>query len=404
MMRTPALQRAEAAFQAGRADEGRKLLHDAAAAGDAAAGYSLAVALAYGQGGDIDLAEAKTHVEAIRDQLPAARMFYRYALAQEWGGQGGWDAAVRDLLEMAKGGDPAAQRETGLLALVYQQDHIALSLLTPAASAGDMPARMAMMRLRRAGGQPWLASTIAQLQRAKHPLAEDLAGAAEREAPLADPVAIDWDGLADILADIPPCPMGETLVADLSARAFERALSPAVCDHVLTSGLKALQPSTIVDEASGQRVHDPHRQSLSMTFAPHMQDLVHVAVERLMANLAGCPPAHSERLNLLFYRPGEQYRPHVDYFAPNDAGGAREIERAGQRVATSLVSLHAATGGGATCFVRFDTRWTGPAGDALTFRNVTDEGAVQPLSLHQGEPVTEGWKALASLWIRDRAT
>ncbi|WP_421787104.1 prolyl hydroxylase family protein [Hyphobacterium sp.] len=402
-MRSPALQQAEAAFQSGRAGEARNILREAASTGDAAAAYSLAVALAYGQGGEIDLPASASLLAEIRDRLPAARMFHRFALAQGWDGISGWEAALADLMNAARAGDPTAQREAGLLALLCRREDAALALLGPIAAKGDMPAAMALMRLGRAGGgQPWLTSATAKLKRARHPLAEELAACAEAEKPLPGPAMIDWDALAIDLTEEPPLPGARTLVEEISAMAFPGALPPAVGDHVLTSGLKALQPSTIVDETTGQRTRDPHRQSLSMTFAPHLQDLVHVAVERLMARMADCPASHTERLNLLFYRPGEQYRPHVDYFAPDDGGGAREIERAGQRVATSLICLHAATGGGATRFVRFATDWNGASGDGLSFRNVRPNGDIEPLSLHQGEKVTNGWKALASLWIRDR--
>lgn len=402
-MRSPVLQQAEFAFAQGRAEEGRDLLRQAAADGDAAAGFSLAVALAYGQGGEISLEAAAEQLAAIRDALPAARMFHRYALAQNWSGTGGWPAALADLIDQAEAGDPVTQREAGLLCLMYQCEDDALALLGPAAAAGDMPAAMALMRLGRASGQAWLDEARDRLQRSRHPLADELARTAESGDLLPDPDRIDWDGLRSRLCGDLPTGDASTLIGDLSAKSHADVLPTAVGDHVLTSGLKALQPSTIVDDDSGQRVRDPHRQSLSMTFAPHLQDLVHVAVERLMARMADCPPAHSERLNLLFYRPGEQYKPHVDYFAPDDAGAAREIERAGQRVATSLICLHAAEEGGATRFPRFGTAWSGAAGDGLSFRNVRADGEIEPLSLHQGEPVTSGWKALASLWLRDRA-
>ncbi|WP_420433111.1 2OG-Fe(II) oxygenase [Hyphobacterium sp.] len=403
MMRSPALQQAETAFAQGRAEEGRDLLRQAAKDGEAVAGYSLAVALAYGQGGEVDLVGAAAQLAAIRDALPAARMFHRYALAQNWPGTGGWAAAVADLIDQAEAGDPATQRETGLLALMYRCENEALALLGTAAATGDMSAAMAVMRLGRASGQAWLNSARDRLKRSRHPLADELAKEAESGDRLAAPDRFDWNDLRTRLSGDLPKGEASILIHDLSAKLHPDVLPAAVGDHVLTSGLKALQPSTIVDDTSGQRVRDPHRQSLSMTFAPHLQDLVHVAVEGLMARMADCPPAHSERLNLLFYRPGEQYKPHVDYFAPDDAGAAREIERGGQRVATSLICLHPAERGGATQFPRFETAWAGSTGDGLSFRNVRADGEIEPLSLHQGQPVQSGWKALVSLWLRDRA-
>ncbi|HCY56271.1 MAG TPA: peptidyl prolyl 4-hydroxylase subunit alpha, partial [Oceanicaulis sp.] len=58
---------------------------------------------------------------------------------------------------------------------------------------------------------------------------------------------------------------------------------------------------------------------------------------------------------------------------------------------------------GETKFPRLDISWRGKKGDVLSFENVTRDGSPDPLSLHQGLPVTSGWKALASLWVREQA-
>ncbi|MEE2527242.1 hypothetical protein V0U79_12795 [Hyphobacterium sp. HN65] len=404
MNATAQLQTAQKAFSEGRPEEGRRLLEAAAKSGDASAAYSFAVALAYGQGGPVDRRIAASWLAESSAEVPAARQLHRFSLAHGWAGEKNWEEAVSDLTESAKSGNPAALREAGLLCLILNENEIALSLLDQAANTGDMPAGMALLRLEQAIAPDagWAETVRSGLLRSKHPLANELS-----ENPLeksgGESTGLDWPAVTATLSRFARAgSSGETLIENISAVSYPGALPAAVCDYVISSGLRALQPSTIVDPQTGQKIHDPHRQSLSMTFAPHLQDLVHVAVERVMCTLAGCPAENSERLNLLFYRPGEQYRPHVDYFAPDDDGNSAELARSGQRVATSLVCLHAASEGGGTGFPRFETAWNGQPGDGLTFRNVKTSGEVEPLSLHQGEAVAAGWKALASLWIRDR--
>lgn len=403
MSENSGLQAAQTAFAAGRAEEGRKLLKIAAESGDANAQYSYAVALAYGQGGRIDREASARHLDAARHSVPAARQFYRYALAHGWMPNKGWPEAVADLIDAAANGESAALREAGLLCLLLGDKGNALILLDQAAMRDNAPAGMALLRLGEASdpGAAWVHAVRSGLDRSKHPLANELAGAELEQSTFSD--SPDWSSIRGRLSDFEFEPVSpQTVIPDISAISFPGALPPAICDYVIASGLRGLQPSTIVDQSNGQRVRDPHRQSLSMTFAPHVQDLLHVAVERLMCVLAGCEPENSERLNLLLYRPGEEYRPHVDYFAPEDPGNAGQLTGSGQRVATSLICLHAADDGGETHFPRFDTVWRGVPGDSLSFRNVNSNGDVEPLSLHAGEPVLTGWKALASLWIRER--
>ena len=50
----------------------------------------------------------------------------------------------------------------------------------------------------------------------------------------------------------------------------------------------------------------------------------------------------------------------------------------------------------------FILAFKGDVGDALLFRNATDDGRPDPESLHAGLPVTSGEKLLASRWIRQK--
>jgi hypothetical protein len=51
----------------------------------------------------------------------------------------------------------------------------------------------------------------------------------------------------------------------------------------------------------------------------------------------------------------------------------------------------------------FEVSWRGALGDVLTFRSLLEDGSTDLKTLHAGAPVASGWKALASLWLRERA-
>lgn len=397
------IEQAQAAFARGDAKAARALLQAACRSGNPDAVYAYAVALAYGQGGPIDRPEAAALISGIYGSSAAANRLHRVALASQWAKGKGWRDAAAELVKDARAGQPAETREAGLLCLMAGEDTAGRALLSLAASAGDPAAGMALMRMGYANrnAHKWAKATAEGLQRSKHPLAQELLAIPQISLPSSD--TLDWSLIEEQLAtDFFAAGPADTVIEDISATRYKAALPLPVCDYILTTGLRALRPSMIVDPDTGEQKANPHRQSLSMTFAPNLQDLVHVAVEHRMAAMAGFPAENTERLNLLFYRPGEHYKPHVDYFAPDDLGSTGELNRAGQRAATSLICLHAASQGGATRFPRFDTAWTGTIGEGLSFQNTDESGKPNPLTLHQGEPVLAGWKALASLWIRER--
>ncbi len=59
---------------------------------------------------------------------------------------------------------------------------------------------------------------------------------------------------------------------------------------------------------------------------------------------------NGEGLQVLRYGPGAEYRPHYDYFDPEQPGTPAILKRGGQRVASLVMYLNTPTRGGATTF------------------------------------------------------
>ena len=116
------------------------------------------------------------------------------------------------------------------------------------------------------------------------------------------------------------------------------------------------------------------------------------AINRRIATATDTVYEQGEPLQVLRYRPGEEYKLHSDALPP---GGE-------QRVTTMLVALETNFAGGETTFPRLGLRWRGREGEALIFANVGADGEPDPRMLHAGEPVTRGTKHLLSKWIRGR--
>jgi prolyl 4-hydroxylase len=142
------------------------------------------------------------------------------------------------------------------------------------------------------------------------------------------------------------------------------------------------------------------RNSSHLTLGPRQHDHVVEALERCITKVAGVPELNGEFLQILRYRPGEEFRPHVDYFNERGGGAHRSLADGGQRAQTVLMYLNDAYSGGSTCFPGLQLEIKGRRGDMLQFHNLDADGQGHKDSLHAGMPVTAGEKWLLSQWIR----
>lgn len=174
--------------------------------------------------------------------------------------------------------------------------------------------------------------------------------------------------------------------------AFPALFSPAECDFLIAEAQPWLQPSVVIDPQTGRQLRNPVRTSDGMSFGYLQEGPAIHALNRRIAAASGTDVRQGESLQILRYRPGEEYKPHFDAVAgePN------------QRILTLLVYLTENYRGGETLFLRTGLRFKGRKGDALLFRNADAEGRADDMAQHAGLPVTAGEKIIASRWIRAR--
>jgi len=170
------------------------------------------------------------------------------------------------------------------------------------------------------------------------------------------------------------------------------------------------------------------------------EPVAHAALVRA-ARLTSLTPQHSEALQVVHYDVSQQYRcvpellyidgwggiwtdgtsrntehtndgdtptprpscrEHWDYFDPKAHGYAERMGRQGQRLVTVFVYLSDVVGGGCTHFPRLNLRSKPSKGCALLWYNLDGMGAPDELTLHAGEPVTQGQKWGMNIWLRER--
>ncbi len=196
--------------------------------------------------------------------------------------------------------------------------------------------------------------------------------------------------LAAMPAEAPPEP--EPVHASPAVSIARAAFTADECAYLAEVTAARFQPAGTVDPQTGRIVRDPIRTSDLAAFPLVDETPVVHAINRRLAALAELPVDHGEPLQILRYRPGQEYKLHSDAL-PGVSN---------QRVATALIYLNADYDGGATAFPRLDWSFRGNPGDVLIFRSVGDDGRPDPRAVHAGLPVTTGEKLIASRWMRER--
>lgn len=214
-------------------------------------------------------------------------------------------------------------------------------------------------------------------------------------AATSDPIATQQRDLLRkmaLKADGSPLGLPEPTVLAAAPRVvlYRGLLTPQECGHVASASSDLLEPSSVLDPRSGRSIPHPIRTSDGGAIGPLREDLVIRALNLRIAAASATAVEQGEPLTVLRYRPGQQYRPHLDTIA-----GA-----ANQRIRTVLVYLNQGFGGGETRFPQLGLAIQPQGGDALVFDTTLADGTSDQRALHTGEPVTAGTKWLATRWIR----
>jgi prolyl 4-hydroxylase len=359
--------------QRGKFDESMRWLRLAAAQKLTSAQFTLAICLIDGRHCQRDHQRAIELLQplAASDIQAAILMSELYGFAVT--GIGDRKTGLRYLLGAAQMGDAAALRQLGLLCVCHERWDLVRPLLSASAVRGDSAGAYALACCRAEGIEGPPAPTIdwALLDRSIPQLASALR--------LSTPKILSITPLI---------------------QQFSKVFHPVVLKTLMNLAAPLVTRSQIVDARTGEMRADPMRNSCHVTLGPRQHDHVLEALERCMSYVSGLPVLNGEFIQILRYRVGEEFKPHVDYFNESGASAYLSLAEGGQRVQTLLTYLNDDYSGGSTHFPLLNLTVAGRRGDMLHFHNVSANGLGHKDSLHAGKPVTAGEKWLLSKWIR----
>lgn len=180
---------------------------------------------------------------------------------------------------------------------------------------------------------------------------------------------------------------------------FENLLSDDECDQLIELSKPKLKPSTIVENQTGVEKVISERTSEGMFFQRGENALVS-KLEKRLSKLMSMPIANGEGIQILHYVKGAEYRPHYDFFAPENPGSTVHMRQGGQRVATLVMYLNNVESGGETIFPEIDFSVAPRKGGAVFFAYCDESAKLDRLTLHGGAPVESGEKWIATKWVR----
>ena len=182
---------------------------------------------------------------------------------------------------------------------------------------------------------------------------------------------------------------------------IDKFLSPFECRSLLARAKGSKMERAHVIGPVKSQLSDSRTNDLC--WVNHHQDPAFTRIAKRIAGLVGMPLSHAESFQVVRYRPGTEYKAHLDAFDPRTKEGANNWPRGGQRLITALGYLNDVEAGGETEFPKLDISISPEMGKLLVFHNC-EPGTIRrhPLSLHAGKPVIKGEKWAFNLWFRAR--
>ncbi len=178
--------------------------------------------------------------------------------------------------------------------------------------------------------------------------------------------------------------------------AVSQFLSPAECETLIAMIDVVAKPSRVFDHGYGENFRTSYSGDV-IRGDPFVR-----MVERRIDDLLGIPHDNGETIQGQRYLPGQEFKPHMDWFFTKAAYWKDEAKRGGQRCFSAMVYLNEVEDGGTTDFNRIGISIPAQQGAMIIWNNARPDGSLNDATMHAGTPVLRGVKYVITKWYRTR--
>jgi prolyl 4-hydroxylase len=189
----------------------------------------------------------------------------------------------------------------------------------------------------------------------------------------------------------------EILYSDPMLRLARNLISVADADALIDTYDEGLERSTVYNSDGSNTVHEA-RTSFTR-FLPQGKGPSDVVwrTEQAASSILGVPIHFLEQLQLVRYHPGQEYKPHLDYFEGDTMNRTFTIF-------VYLNDMHPDESGGHTIFPQLGLKISPQKGAGLIWTNCllhTDQMFCDPKLEHGGAPTFKSVKYGLNIWARN---
>ena len=186
----------------------------------------------------------------------------------------------------------------------------------------------------------------------------------------------------------------ETDIAEIFA--VGEFLSKAECEKLCLMIDLVAKPSTLHEESYASGFRTSYSGDLDS------MDSFVMGISRRIDDLLGINPICGEAIQGQRYLPGQQFKPHNDWFYTTENYWKLERKRGGQRSWTAMAFLNEVEEGGETHFTKVGIKIEPKPGVLLVWNNALPDGTPNEGTMHAGTPVVKGAKYVITKWYRTR--
>ncbi|KAI3637488.1 hypothetical protein MIR68_004137 [Amoeboaphelidium protococcarum] len=183
---------------------------------------------------------------------------------------------------------------------------------------------------------------------------------------------------------------------------LSKILTRGESQHLIEAARPLFKRSTIVSDSDDTRISEIRTSSSAHLKRSH--DKVVECIEERISMFVDKPVHNIEPLQVVWYREGQQYKPHYDWFDVAFPGADKELERGGQREITIFAYLNTVDmekHGGATSFPQINVDVPAVVGDAAFWYNTDDNQVEDRATQHGGSPIIGNVEKYGlNVWIR----